>query len=115
MKAPTNKVEPLLNGYIVGAKHKPYWDTELTFRGYCSKYRLKPNLSAYVRYAKLLPSQPITYTHQWYRNGKPISGATSSSYTLTNADRNANIKCITTPIINKQKPLISLIADMIKK
>jgi surface protein len=36
---------------------------------------------------------PITYTYQWLRNGSNISGATSSTYTLVVADRNANISC----------------------
>lgn len=34
---------------------------------------------------------PTKYTYQWMRNGKPIKGATKSSYKLTKADRNKKI------------------------
>lgn len=38
---------------------------------------------------------PITYTYQWYRGVTLISGATSSSYTLVQADAGnaSNITC----------------------
>lgn len=34
-----------------------------------------------------------TFTYEWYRNGLPIFGATSSTYTLMAIDSNANINC----------------------
>jgi hypothetical protein len=34
-----------------------------------------------------------TFTYQWFRNGKEIEGATSSSYTLVGADKNAAVEC----------------------
>jgi hypothetical protein len=37
-----------------------------------------------------------TFTYQWQRNSVNISGATSSSYTLVNADYNTNIRCVVT-------------------
>lgn len=36
---------------------------------------------------------PITYTYQWYRGASPIISATSSSYTLVNADEGQSITC----------------------
>lgn len=39
---------------------------------------------------------PISYTYQWRRNGVPILGATSTTYTLTNADGGFNITCVVT-------------------
>lgn len=39
---------------------------------------------------------PITFTYQWLRNGLPISGATSTTYTLVNDDGNTNITCAVT-------------------
>ena len=38
----------------------------------------------------------LSYAHQWKRSGTPISGATSSSYTLTSADYNTTITCTVT-------------------
>lgn len=38
----------------------------------------------------------ITYTYKWTRNSLPISGATSSTYTLTNADADSVIACVVT-------------------
>ena len=34
-----------------------------------------------------------TFSFEWYRNGSPIFGATSSTYTLMAGDSNANINC----------------------
>jgi hypothetical protein len=34
-----------------------------------------------------------TFAYEWYRNGLPIFGATSSTYTLMAIDSNANINC----------------------
>ena len=34
-----------------------------------------------------------TFAYEWYRNGLPIFGATSSTYTLMAGDSNANINC----------------------
>lgn len=39
---------------------------------------------------------PSTYAYQWKRNGTNISGATSSTYTLTGADVDQAIKCTVT-------------------
>jgi len=39
---------------------------------------------------------PITYAYQWLRNGSPISGATSSTYTIVVADSAASITCVVT-------------------
>lgn len=39
---------------------------------------------------------PITISRQWTRNGMPIVGATSTTYTLTNADADTNIACVVT-------------------
>ena len=38
----------------------------------------------------------ITYTYQWQRNTVNISGATSSTYTLVDADATAVIRCVVT-------------------
>jgi hypothetical protein len=35
--------------------------------------------------------RPTTFTYQWYRNGKAITGATKSTYKLTSADRGKKI------------------------
>jgi hypothetical protein len=39
---------------------------------------------------------PITYTYQWYRGATLITGATSSSYTLVNADEGQSMTCVVT-------------------
>lgn len=39
---------------------------------------------------------PTTYTYRWLRDGKAISGATTSSYTLTKADRGKRIQVTVT-------------------
>lgn len=39
---------------------------------------------------------PFTYTYQWQRNSSPISGATSQTYVLVNADVGANVRCVVT-------------------
>ncbi|TJY69169.1 hypothetical protein E4J89_11440 [Arthrobacter sp. CAU 1506] len=36
-------------------------------------------------------AKPTSYGHQWYRNGKPISGAKKSSYRVVKADRGQKI------------------------
>jgi len=38
----------------------------------------------------------IVYTYQWERNFVPISGATSSSYVLTESDTLTTIRCVVT-------------------
>lgn len=37
-----------------------------------------------------------TYTYQWYRGANPISGATSSTYTLVQADATFSVTCVVT-------------------
>lgn len=37
-----------------------------------------------------------TYTYQWYRGATPISGATSSTYTLVQADATFSVTCVVT-------------------
>jgi hypothetical protein len=37
-----------------------------------------------------------TYAYEWYRNGTPISGATSQDYLLTSADAGQNVSCAVT-------------------
>lgn len=41
---------------------------------------------------------PVSFTYQWYRNTTLISGATSSSYTLVQADADFELKCKVTAI-----------------
>jgi hypothetical protein len=41
---------------------------------------------------------PISFTYQWYRNATLISGATSISYTLVQADADFEVKCKVTAI-----------------
>ena len=41
-------------------------------------------------------NSPTSYTYQWYRGATLISGATSSTYTLVQADAGQNIKCTVT-------------------
>ncbi len=40
--------------------------------------------------------RPAYYTYQWMRSGKPIAGATSSSYKITTADAGHTIKVVIT-------------------
>jgi len=39
---------------------------------------------------------PTGYTYQWKRGGVSIGGATSSTYTLVNADASSNVTCVVT-------------------
>jgi len=39
---------------------------------------------------------PITYSYQWQRNGLPISGATSQTYVLVDADADTSVSCVVT-------------------
>lgn len=39
---------------------------------------------------------PTSYAYQWEADGSPISGATSSTYTLTNAEAGKTITCVVT-------------------
>ena len=41
-------------------------------------------------------NSPTGYTYQWQRTGVNISGATSSTYTLQEADRGATVRCVVT-------------------
>lgn len=41
-------------------------------------------------------NSPTSYTYQWYRGATLISGATSSTYVLVQADAGQNIKCTVT-------------------
>lgn len=104
MKAPHNTVEPSLFGIALGTEIKRFINDTKTFRGYCKTYKLKPNLKAYVKYAKQPPPVDVEYKHQWYRDGKPIQGATSSGYTLTKEDKGCKITCKTVCV--KQSPTI---------
>jgi hypothetical protein len=38
----------------------------------------------------------ITYAYQWQRNFSPISGATSSSYVVTESDLLTSLRCVVT-------------------
>jgi hypothetical protein len=42
------------------------------------------------------PSSGLTYTYRWNRDGSAISGATSSSYTVTSADEARTLTCTVT-------------------
>ena len=43
-------------------------------------------------------NSPVSFTYQWYRGATLIGGATSSTYTLVQADagNTSNIKCVVT-------------------
>jgi len=58
----------------------------------------KPTISGTARVGSKLTAKipkwggsPAKYTYQWMRNGKPIKGATKTSYKLAKADRNKKI------------------------
>jgi hypothetical protein len=104
MKAPTNTVAPSLFGSILAKEITKFKDDTATLRGYCRAYGLKPNLKAYVKYATQSPPVQVEYTYQWYRDGKPIPGATSSGYTLTKEDKGCRIACEL--VVAKQSPTI---------
>jgi len=57
-----------------------------------------PKITGTAKVGKVLTAQagtwapkPVAITYQWLRNGKPITGATKSSYTLVKADAGAKI------------------------
>jgi len=95
---------PSLFGSILGKEISNFKNDTATLRGYCRTYGLKPNLKAYVKYATQSPPVQVEYTYQWYRDGKPIPGATSSGYTLTKEDKGCEITCDT--VIAKRLPTI---------
>lgn len=86
-----------LFGSILGKEINNFRNETKTLRGYCRAYGLKPNLKSYVKYATQSPPVQVEYTYQWYRDGKPIQGATSSGYTLTKEDKGCKITCKTVP------------------
>lgn len=54
----------------------------------------KPKITGTAKVGKTLKAKvgswkpkPSTYTYQWYRSGKAITGATKSSYKLVSADK----------------------------
>lgn len=105
MKTPTNTVTSSLFGSILGKEISNFKNETKTLRGYCRAYGLKPNLKAYVKYATQSPPVQVEYTYQWYRDGKPIPGATSSSYTLTKEDKGCKITCKTVAATTKSEML----------
>ena len=42
-----------------------------------------------------------TVFYQWYKNGEPINGATSASYTVKSTDKNSRIHCVVTLVDGK--------------
>lgn len=95
---------PSLFGSILGKEITNFKNDTATLRGYCRAYGLKPNLKAYVKYATQSPPVQVEYTHQWHRDGKPISGAFGDSYTLTKEDKGCEITCEL--VVVKKSPTI---------
>ena len=47
--------------------------------------------------AQVTDTEPVgTYAYQWYKDGEPINGATSSTYTVTASDAGSAIKVVVT-------------------
>ena len=70
--APSNVIAPLISGVTVVG------------------YSLSTTNGSWIG------ESPITYTYQWYRGATLITGETSSSYTLVNADEGQSMTCVVT-------------------
>ena len=62
-----------------------------------------PKISGAAKVGSTLSAKPgkwgpgtVTLSYQWSRNGQPVDGATSATYSLTNADANATISVTVT-------------------